>query len=69
MAGEKCRECKRPVDERLVDGLCRSCLLKDHLCTSCGEPVDLFTLCGYIEPSSICIDCRDAESGIVSGAS
>lgn len=69
MAAERCRECGQPADETLVDSLCRACLVKNHQCTTCGEPVDLFTLCGYLEPSSVCIECRDSESGIVSGAS
>jgi hypothetical protein len=69
MPGENCRECNQPADEKRVDGLCRSCLLKNQLCTTCGDPVDPFTLCGYIEPSSVCTECRAAERGIVSRAS
>ena len=69
MVGKKCRQCERLADERMVDGLCRPCLLENQQCTTCGDPVDPFTLCGYIEPSSVCTECRAAERGVVSRAS
>ena len=67
MSSEKCRQCQQPAVEELVDGLCRSCLLENELCTMCGQPLDLFTLCGYILPSQVCLECRAAERGVVPG--
>jgi hypothetical protein len=65
MSSQRCRACQRSTDEGLVDGLCRSCLAENKLCTACGQPIDLFTLCGYILPGPVCIECRAAERGMV----
>ena len=58
MDDAQCYQCKRELDGGSVQGLCRSCLIKGNRCTVCGEPVDPFTKSAYLEPSSICIECR-----------
>ncbi len=58
MSSEERSRLAQELGYRLRKKASRLSLAADDRCIVCKEPVDPFTKCAYVEPSTICIDCR-----------